>query len=310
MQTSLFFWIIFFVFISGAVIYDLWILGRKKKDISLKEAGLWTLAWVLLALFFNLLIYLFLGSEEALQFLTAYLLEKSLSLDNLFVFLIIFSYFDLPMFLQRKVLSWGILGAFFMRAIFIFGGLWLLGTFHFLFYLFGAFLIFTGIRLVFQKSEKVDPQKNLFLRIVKKIIPLTDEMQEGKFCLRKENVFCFTPLFVILLLIESSDVVFALDSVPAVLSITQSPFIAYTSNAFAILGLRALYFFLAGFLPKFIYLKKGVIALLIFIGFKMLFSDIYQIPLIFSLAVIFLVLTLSILLSLIKKKKENHVIAQ
>ncbi len=306
------FWIIFFVFISGAVFYDLWILGRKKKEISLKEAGLWTLAWISLALLFNFLIYLFLGSGKALEFLAAYLLEKSLSLDNLFIFLIIFSYFDLPIFLQRKVLSWGILGAFLMRAIFIFGGIWLLETFHFLFYLFGAFLIFTGIRLVFQKREKVDPQRNLFLRIVKRIIPFVDEMGEGKFFIRKENIIFFTPLFVILLLIESSDVVFALDSVPAVLSITQSPFIAYTSNAFAVLGLRALYFFLVGFLPKFVYFKKGVIFLLIFIGLKMLLNDIFHIPLVVSLIVIFTVLTISIIFSLIKrrKSKENNVVTQ
>ena len=273
--------------------------------MSLKESGLWTLAWIFLALFFNFLIYLFFGQEKALEFLTAYLLEKSLSLDNLFVFLVIFSYFDLPVFLQRKVLKWGILGAFVMRAIFIFGGIFLLQRFHFLFYIFGAFLIYSGIKLIFQKEEKVNPEKNLFLRMARKIIPFVEDIKEGKFCVKKDNVLCFTPLFVVLLLIESSDLVFAIDSVPAVLSVTRDPFIAYTSNAFAILGLRALYFFLAGFLPKFVYLKRGVIALLIFIGFKMILSRFYEIPIVLSLFIILAVLVLSILLSFLRKNGKE-----
>ncbi len=299
-STSQIFWILFSFLISGAVFFDLYRLG-KKRSLSLKEASFWTIGWILLALFFNLLIYFFLGSQAALGFFTAYLLEKSLSLDNLFVFLLIFSYFDLSFHLQQKVLKWGILGAFLMRAIFIFGGIWLLQTFHFLFFIFGGFLIFSGIKMIFQKEGKVDPEKNLFLRIIKKIAPLIEDIKEGKFFIKKGKLIYLTPLFVVLVLIESSDLVFALDSVPAVLSITRDPFIAYTSNAFAILGLRALYFVLAGFLPKFIYLKKGVIILLIFIGIKMILSEFYLIPLVFSLGLILIVLTTSILLSLIKK---------
>lgn len=297
------FWVLFFIFILGAVGFDLYFLARRKKEMSLKEAGFWTLGWILLAFLFNISIYFFFGSQKALEFLTAYLLEKSLSLDNLFIFLIIFSYFDLPFLSQQKVLKWGILGAFIMRAVFIFGGIWLLQKFHFMFFVFGAFLILSGIRLLLQKGEKIDPQKNLFLRIVKKFIPLTTESKENKFFIRNGKFGYFTPLFLALILVESSDLVFAIDSVPAVLAITQDPFIAYTSNAFAILGLRAFYFFLAGFLPKFIYFEKGVIALLIFIGLKMILDQFYHIPLFFSLGFIAAVLISSILLSLRKQKK-------
>jgi tellurite resistance protein TerC len=240
------------------------------------------------------------------MFFTAYLLEKSLSLDNLFVFLMIFSYFNFPLLFQQKVLKWGIWGAFLMRAFFIFGGIWLLTTFHFLFFIFGAFLIFSGIRLIFQKREKVDPGKNLFIRMVKKIAPLITDTKEGKFFIKKESIIYLTPLFIVLLLVETSDLVFAVDSVPAGLSVTQDPFIAYTSNAFAVLGLRALYFFLVGFLPKFVYFKKGVIILLIFIGIKMILSVFIHIPILFSLVVILVVLTISILLSLIKKKNIKN----
>lgn len=301
------FWILFIVFILGAVIFDLYIQGRRKKEFSTKEAGLWTLAWISLALFFNLLIYFFLGHEKALEFFTAYLLEKSLSLDNLFVFLVIFSYFDLSIISQQKVLKWGILGAFLMRAAFIFGGIWLLDKFHFLFYFFGAFLIFTAVKLLFQKGEKIDPQKNLFLRIVKKIIPVAGECKENKFFAKIEGrkTACLTPLFIALILIESSDLVFALDSVPAVLAITRDPFLAYTSNAFAILGLRALYFFLVTLLPKFVYLEKAIVALLAFVGIKMILSQFYHIPLGFSLFFILFVLAVSILMSF-KKLKENR----
>jgi len=300
------FWILFFVLILGAVIYDLWIQGKRKKELSLKEAGLWTIAWISLALLFNLLIYFFFGSGKALEFLTAYLLEKSLSLDNLFVFLVIFSYFDLPILFQQKVLKLGILGAFVMRAVFIFGGIWLLSSFHFLFYIFGAFLIYSGIKLIFQKTEKIEPEKNLFLRIVRKVVPLVDDLKKGKIFIKKEGKICLTSLFAILILIESSDLIFALDSVPAVLAITQDPFIAYTSNAFAILGLRALYFFLVGFLPKFIYLKRGITILLIFIGLKMVLSNVYHLSLVFSLSIILLIIGLSIILSLIKQKQRKN----
>lgn len=300
------FWTIFFIFIIGAVVFDLFIQGGRKKELSTKEAGFWTLGWVALALFFNVLIYFFLGHGKALEFLTAYLLEKSLSLDNLFVFLVIFSYFDLSVISQRKVLKWGILGAFIMRAFFIFGGIWLLGKFDFLFYIFGAFLIFTAFKLLFQKGEKIEPEKNIFLRIVKKIVPVAENCKENKFLTRVEGrrFLCLTPLFISLILIESADIVFALDSVPAVLSITQDPFIAYTSNAFAVLGLRALYFFLVTLLPKFIYFEKAVIILLAFVGVKMISQDFLHIPMVFSLGFILSVLIASILLSWKKIKKE------
>ena len=272
----------------------------------MREAGFWTLAWIGLALFFNLLIYFFLGHREAIEFFTAYLLEKSLSLDNLFVFLVIFSYFDLSILSQQKVLKLGILGAFLMRAIFIFGGIWLLQKFDFLFYIFGAFLIFTAFKLLIQKGEKIDPQKSLFLKIIKKFVPVEENCKEDKFFVKKGKIICLTPLFIALILIESSDLVFALDSVPAVLAITQDPFLAYTSNAFAILGLRALYFFLVTLLPKFFYLEKAIVTLLIFVGFKMIFNQIYHIPLAFSLVFILTVLAISILLSWLKLRKNKN----
>ncbi len=298
------FWILFVIFILGAVFFDLYIQGRRKRELSSREAGFWTLGWIGLALFFNLLIYFFLGHGKALEFFTAYLLEKSLSLDNLFVFLVIFSYFDLPIISQQRVLKLGILGAFLMRALFIFGGIWLLQRFDFLFYIFGGFLIFSALKLLFQKGEKIDPQKSLFLRIIKKFIPITDDCKENKFFIKNGKALCLTPLFIVLILIESSDLVFALDSVPAVLAITQDPFLAYTSNAFAILGLRALYFFLVTLLPKFIYLEKAIITLLAFVGLKMIFNQFYHIPLILSLSFILAVLIISILLSF-KKLREN-----
>jgi len=302
---SQFFWIIFAVFILGASVTDLYLLGKRKKEMSLKEAGLWTLAWILLALFFNLLIYIFFGRALALEYLTAYLVEKSLSFDNLFIFLVIFSYFDLSFFPQQKVLKWGILSAFLMRAIFIFGGIWLLAKFHFLFYIFGLFLIFSGIRLLIKKGEKINPEDNFFLKLVRKIIPITMDSHENNFFVRAGRFGRFTPLFLALILVESSDLVFALDSVPAVLAITQNPFIAYTSNAFAILGLRALYFFLCGFLPKFIYFEKGIVVLLIFVGTKMIFDRFYHIPILLSLGFIVAVLAISIFASLYKQKDKS-----
>ncbi len=274
----------------------------------MKEAGLWTLGWIGLALFFNLLIWFFLGHGKAIEFFTAYLLEKSLSLDNLFVFLVIFSYFNLSVVFQQKVLKLGILGAFLLRAAFIFGGIWLLQKFDFLFYIFGAFLIFTALKLLIQKGEKMDPQKSLFLKIVRKIVPVEEDCEDGKFFIKKGKITHITHLFIALILIESSDVVFALDSVPAVLAITQDPFLAYTSNAFAILGLRALYFFLITLLPKFIYLEKAIITLLAFVGFKMIFNQIYHIPLVFSLSFILAVLIVSILLSFKKIREKENVI--
>ena len=306
MQTLQFFWLLFAVFIVGASFFDLYWQTKRKQVFSLRRAAFWTVIWISLALFFNFLIYLFMGSEKALEFLAAYLLEKSLSLDNLFVFLITFSYFNLNIPLQQKVLKWGILGAFLMRAVFIFGGIWLLQNFDFLFFVFGGFLIFTGIKLFFQKEEKVEPEKNFFLKFIKKIVPISDDHACSTFFQKVGAKACVTPLFVVLLLIESSDLIFAIDSVPAVLAITSNPFIAYTSNAFAILGLRALYFLIAGFLPKFIYLKRGVMVLLVLIGFKMILSQWWHIPIILSLLSILFVLIFSVLLSLIKKKQ--HVI--
>ena len=295
------FWIIFSVFIIGAVIYDLYIQGKRKKAMSIREAGLWTLIWIGLALLFNILIYFFLGHGKALDFFTAYLLEKSLSLDNLFVFIVIFSYFNLSVISQQRVLKLGILGAFLMRAVFIFGGIWLLLRFDFLFYVFGAFLIYSAIKLLVQKDKKIDIKNNWFLKIVKKFIPI-NKSNKDKFIVKRGKTISITLLFLVLILIEGADLIFALDSVPAVLAITRDPFIAYTSNAFAILGLRALYFFLIILLPKFLYFKKAIIILLMFVGFKMILNQIYHIPSVISLIFILAVLAISIILSFRRKE--------
>ena len=303
------FWILFFIFILGAAGFDLFLHGRNR-ELSLKEASVWTLIWISLAVFFGLLIYLFLGHEQALEYFTAYLLEKSLSLDNLFVFLVIFSFFDLPITGQQKVLKWGIFSAFILRAVFIFGGIFLLNKYDFLFYFFGAFLVYTGIKMILRKEKNINPQKNLFLKYIKKLIPVTDDIEGEKFFIKKPGLgHHVTPLFLALILIESSDVLFATDSVPAVLAVTQNPFIAYTSNAFAILGLRALYFLLANLLPRFVHLKKGIIIILIFIGFKMILSEasLIQIPLSFSLIFILVTISASVLLSFFKNKKSNNI---
>ena len=297
------FWIVFFIIILGAVFFDLFWQSRKQTALSIKEAGFWTLIWISLALLFNLFIYIFISQEKALEFFTAYLLEKSLSLDNLFIFLVIFSYFDIAAVFQQKILKWGILGAFIMRAVFIFGGIWLLESFDFLFFIFGGFLIFSGLKLIFQKEEKIQPDKNLFLRIIKKFVPFAQDTKSCRFFFKDRGAICITQFFAALILIESSDLLFAVDSVPAVLSITQDRFIAYTSNAFAILGLRALYFFLIGFLPTFVYLKRGAIALLIFIGAKMILGEFFHIPIAVSLSMIAAILTVSIILSMLRNRK-------
>jgi tellurite resistance protein TerC len=253
--------------------------------------------WIGLALLFNLGIYFFRGSELALSFLAGYLIEKSLSVDNLFVFLLIFSYFSVPPKYQHKVLFWGILGALIMRAIFIFAGIELIRRFHWIIYVFGPFLIFTAIRMLVKKEKEIHPEKNPALKLLRRLISVTHDYEDGRFFVRRSDGIWATPLFVVLVVVETTDLIFAVDSIPAILAVTSDPFIVYTSNVFAILGLRALFFALAGAMRLFRYLPYGVAAILAFVGVKMILSEIYRIPIGIALGIIGGMLAVSMLAS-------------
>lgn len=301
-------WVGFTVFVLGMLALDLGVFHRSAHAVSLKEAGIWSAVWISLALVFNVIIYLNLGGEIGLQFLTGYLIEKSLSVDNIFVFVLIFSYFSVPAMYQHRVLFWGIFGALVMRAILIWVGAALIEQFHWVIYIFGAFLVFTGIRMAFHKDEELHPDENPVVKLFKRFMPVVPEYHGQSFFVRHAGKLAATPLFVVLLLVESTDLVFALDSIPAIFAITTDPFIVYTSNVFAILGLRALYFLLAGVMDKFRYLKIGLSIVLVFVGVKMLVEAIgIHIHIGVSLGVIAAVITGSILASLWKSSREDKI---
>jgi len=260
-------WLLFGFLILALFIADLGI-SRKTHDISFREALFWSVAWISLALLFNAGLFFSMGKTGALEFFTAYIIEKSLSVDNLFVFIMIFSYFQIPGLYQPKILKWGIIGAILMRAVFIFIGIGLLERFHWMIYLFGAVLIVTGIKMAFGKDEAPDPEKNIILRLVRKIMPVTKRRYRDAFFIRRKGVAAATPLFLALVMIETSDIVFAIDSIPAVLAVSRDPLIVYTSNIFAIMGLRALYFLLSSVMGMFTYLKQGISVVLAFVGIK------------------------------------------
>lgn len=297
-------WILFNLFVLIMLALDLGVFHRKAHVVRLKEALGWSVVWICLALLFDLLIYFWLGPETALQFLAGYVIEKSLSVDNLFVFLLIFSYFSVPSIYQHKILFWGILGALIMRAIFIAAGITLIEKFHWMIYLFGGFLIITGIKMAFQKDKELHPEANPVLRLFRRFVPVTSEYHESRFWVIKEGKRWATPLFVVLLLVETTDVIFAVDSIPAILAVTRDPFIVYTSNVFAILGLRALYFALAGIMQLFHYLHYGLSLILVFVGTKMLISDIYKVPIGIALAVIAGILIVSVVASILRPRPE------
>ena len=297
-------WLGFAVIMTTMFILDMGVFSRKSHEIRFREALSWTLVWVSLALAFNAGIYYFMGSDKALEFFTGYLIEESLSVDNLFVFIMIFSYFHVTKVHQPKILKWGILGALAMRAVFILVGIGLIERFHWMVYIFGGLLVFTGIKMAFGKGEKIEPERNLLVRLVRRFVPLTARVRGDRFFIREEGVMSATPLFLTLLVVESSDVIFAVDSIPAVLAVTRDPFIVYTSNVFAIMGLRSLYYLLANIMEMFVYLKLGISFILAFVGAKMLLADIYPIPIYFSLGVIVGVLAISIVTSITIGKKE------
>jgi len=277
---------------------DLGLFHKKAHEVSLKEALTWTFVWVLLALVFNTIIFYWKGQQSALEFFTGYLVEKALSIDNIFVFIMIFTYFHIPSIYQHKVLFWGILGALIMRVIFIFAGVALIEKFHFTIYIFGALLIYTGYKMFYHNNVKIEPDKNPLIRFFKKFMPVTHDLHEDKFFVKLNGKQFATPLFLVLILIETTDLIFAVDSIPAILAITQDQFIVYTSNVFAILGLRSLYFALAGVVHRFWLLSYGLAVVLVFVGIKMLLIDFYKIPIEWSLVFIATAITGSILLSL------------
>ncbi|MBL7968609.1 MAG: TerC family protein [Prolixibacteraceae bacterium] len=298
-------WIGFIVFVIALLALDLGVFHRKSHEVKIKEALIWSAIWISLAFVFNYGVYLYLGEEKALEFLTGYLIEKSLSVDNLFVFIMLFSFFNVSPKYQHKVLFWGIIGALIMRAIFIFAGVAIISKFHWVIYIFGIFLVFTGIKMLFHKDDEVAPDKNPLVRLFKKFFPVTDEMHGGKFFVKINAKTFATPLFVVLLIVEFTDLIFAVDSIPAILAISNDTFIIFTSNVFAILGLRALYFALAGITKYFHFLKYGLSAILVFVGIKMVIVDFYKIPILISLITIMGILAISVVLSLIFPQKEN-----
>jgi tellurite resistance protein TerC len=297
-------WIGFNVFVLIMLALDLGVFNRKSHVISVKESISWTLVWIALALTFNLGIGHFMGNDKALEFLTGYVIEKSLSVDNIFVIALLFSYFSVPPRYQHKVLFWGILGALVMRASMIAVGAKLIAEFAWIIYVFGAFLILTGIKMIAKQETDIHPEQTLVVRLFRRFIPVTRDYHEGHFFVRQQGALMATPLFIALLVVEFTDLIFAVDSIPAIFAVTRDPFIVYTSNVFAILGLRSLYFALAGVLDKFHYLKFGLGLVLTFVGIKMLLGHTpWRIDTHISLAVIVLILTGSVIASLIWPKK-------
>jgi len=307
MSSQLALWIIFGTLVPIMLVLDLGVFHRKAHTINIKEALIWSAVWITLALLFNIGIYFLLGPDKALKFLASYLVEKSLSVDNLFVFLMIFSYFGVPSAYQHKVLFWGILGALIMRAIFIATGLVIVERLHWAIYLFGAFLVLTGIRMSYKKDREFRPEKNPVLRIFRRFMPITDSYEGDRFWVKVGGRLFATPLLLILLVIETTDVIFAVDSIPAVLAITLDPFIVYTSNVFAILGLRALYFALAGITQRLRYLRYGLSVILVFLGLKMLFSGIYRMPISIALGIVAAVLVISAVASIMNRNKTGSI---
>lgn len=300
-------WVGFHIFVFIMLALDLGVFHKKDHVVSVKESLIWTTIWIVLALIFDYGVYMYIGHKEAFEFLTAYVLEKSLSVDNIFVMTLIFSYFKVDKKYQHRVLFWGILGALVMRIVFILSGVAIINKFHFVLYIFGAFLIYTGIKMLFSDgNEEIKPEEGFIYKVCKKYFRMTDKFHEQKFFIKKDGVRYMTPLFLVLLMIESTDLIFAVDSIPATLSVTNNSFIAYTSNIFAILGLRSLYFAFSGVVGLFRYLSYALSIVLIFIGVKMLAETVYKIPTSVSLAVVIGTIALSMILSIvIPEKKET-----
>jgi tellurite resistance protein TerC len=298
------FWILFNIFVAAMLALDLGVFHRRAHTVKFKEALGWSVIWIALAGAFAVLVYFWHGHTPMLEFITGYVIELSLSIDNLFVFLVIFRYFKVSGPNQHKVLFWGILGALIMRAIFILAGVGLITRFHWIIYVFGALLIYSGVKLIRQEGSSVDPGKNPLLKTFRRLVPVTHDYVDGKFFVRRPGLHA-TPLFVVLLVVETTDILFAVDSIPAILAITLNAFIVYTSNVFAILGLRSMYFALAGMMDLFQYLHYGLSCVLIFVGLKMLLSHYYTMPTWIALVVVAGVLGTSVVASVIAPKKAH-----
>lgn len=306
MTVPLWAWILFVAFILVLLAIDLGVFHRRAHAVSMKEAGVWVSVWVTLSLLFGLGMWLARGPEPGLQFFTGYLIELSLSADNMFVFVLIFTAFAVPAAYQHRVLFYGILGALVMRASMILGGAWLIHQFHWILYLFGAFLVFTGIRMALEREEKeVDVENNIAIRLVSRFAPIVPQYRGEHFLVRERGRLFATPLLVVLVLVELTDLAFAVDSIPAIFAVTQDPFIVFTSNVFAILGLRSMYFLLANLVQRLIYLRLGLAVILTFIGVKMLIADFYKVPTVLSLGVVIATLLISIVASLVAAERRG-----
>ncbi len=286
------------------LVLDLGVFHRRAHTVKFREALAWSVVWIALAVIFAVVVFFWHGRTPALEFVTGYVIELSLSVDNLFVFLLIFRFFQVPPVHQHKVLFWGILGALIMRAVFIAAGVGLIQRFHWIVYVFGAFLVYSGIKLFFQEEAEIHPEKNPVLRLFRRFVPVTKDYEGNKFFVRRPGLYA-TPLFVVLLVVETTDLLFAVDSIPAILAITRDAFIVYTSNVFAILGLRSMYFALAGMMEMFRYLHYGLSLVLVFVGAKMLLSHYLEIPTPVALAAVAGVLAISVIASVANPKKVN-----
>jgi tellurite resistance protein TerC len=309
------FWIGFNLFVLAVLALDLGVFHKKSTTVTLKNALAWSGVWITLAIIFCVIVLFWHGKQASLEFLTGYLIEQSLSVDNLFVFLVLFQFFKVPSEYQHKVLFWGIMGALVMRLAFILGGVALINRFHWIIYIFGAFLIYTGFKLAFQSESEVHPEHNPALKMVRRFVPMTSNYEGDNFFIMRSGKRFATPLFAVLIVVETTDLLFAVDSIPAILAITRDAFIVYTSNVFAILGLRSMYFALSGLLTLFQYLHYGLAGILIFVGSKMLLSNEglvlwgiplhYKIPIGVSLGVVGSILAISILASVVFKPRQS-----
>lgn len=304
MAHSIWFWVLFNLFVLAMLAVDLGVFHRKAHEVTLREAGVWSAVWVTLALGFNAWIWSYAGPQAGLEFLTGYLIEKSLAVDNIFVFVMIFSYFAVPAKYQHRVLFWGIIGALLMRGAFIGVGAYVLHRWHWVIYIFGGILVITAIKMLIKRGEEADLGKNFLIRWVSSVMPMTREYRGQAFAVREHGKWLATPLLLVLVVVEFSDLVFAIDSIPAIFAITSDPFLVYTSNVFAILGLRSMYFLLAGIVHKFVYLRTGLAIVLAFVGIKMMIVDIYKIPTLWSLAVVILLIAGSVVLSMLRPPKS------
>ena len=306
MSTNIWFWVAFHLGVFIALAIDLISFKRRDRELSMRAAIQRSLIWVVLSLIFNLLVWKSKGDDAGLDFLTGYVIEYSLSVDNIFVFVLIFTYFRVPPRSQHRVLVWGILGALVMRGVMIWLGVTLVERFHFVLYIFGAFLLLTGLRMLFDRDAKMDFEKNFFMRFCRKVLPITKEFHGRRFAVRSHGKLMFTPLLLVLILVDVMDLIFAVDSIPAVFAITTDQFIVYTSNICAILGLRSLYFLLARMVDRFIYLKTGLAIILGFVGTKMILADHFPIRNWISLVIIIVILGITITVSMLATGKQDR----